>query len=113
MKRGDVYDAYLDPTEGSEQAGTRPVVIVSRDVINQYSSVVVVLPLTNRANIKRDYPSNVVIPRAEGGLSVDSVALGGQVRAISKTRLRQFRGSLTSATMRLIDRALLVTLDLL
>ena len=37
MKRGDVFDARLDPTEGSEQAGTRPVVIVSRDAINASS----------------------------------------------------------------------------
>jgi mRNA interferase MazF len=34
MRRGEVYDARLDPTEGSEQAGIRPVVIVSRDAIN-------------------------------------------------------------------------------
>ncbi|MBI3360500.1 MAG: type II toxin-antitoxin system PemK/MazF family toxin [Chloroflexi bacterium] len=56
MKRGDVYDARLDPTEGSEQAGTRPVVIVSRDVINDASTVVIVVPLTNAANLKRAYP---------------------------------------------------------
>lgn len=44
LKRGDVYLARLDPTESSEQAGTRPVIIVSRDAINASSPVVVVVP---------------------------------------------------------------------
>jgi len=40
MKRGEVYDARLDPVEGSEQRGSRPVVVVSRDAINESSPVV-------------------------------------------------------------------------
>ena len=40
MNRGDVYDARLDPTEGSEQAGSRPVIIVSRDAINTNLNIV-------------------------------------------------------------------------
>jgi mRNA-degrading endonuclease toxin of MazEF toxin-antitoxin module len=40
VRRGEVYDARLDPTEGSGQAGSRPVVIVSRDAINTASPVV-------------------------------------------------------------------------
>ncbi|MCA9963490.1 MAG: type II toxin-antitoxin system PemK/MazF family toxin [Anaerolineales bacterium] len=112
MKRGEVYDARLSPTEGSEQAGIRPVIIVSRDAINIHSPVIVIVPLTNRVHVTRDYPNNVVVPKGEGGLIVDSVALGGQVRAISKTRLRQLRGTLSSQTMQAIDRALKITLDL-
>ncbi|MBU0704171.1 MAG: type II toxin-antitoxin system PemK/MazF family toxin, partial [Chloroflexi bacterium] len=68
MKRGDVYDARLSPTEGSEQAGIRPVIIVSRDAINRYSPVIVVVPLTKAANVSRDYPSNVHLSKSEGGL---------------------------------------------
>ena len=112
MKRGDIYDARLYPTEGSEQTGVRPVIIVSRDAINQYSPVIVVVPVTNAANVKRDYPNNVTIPQDDGGLTVDSVALGGQVRAIATSRLLRQRGSLSSPTMRQIDRALRITLDI-
>ncbi len=112
MKRGDVYDARLSPTEGSEQAGTRPVVIVSRDAINRYSSVIVVVPLTKASNIKRSYPNNVPIDEGAGGLTQRSVALTGQVRAISKTRLLRFRGSLPDYVLLRIDRALRITLDL-
>ena len=112
MKRGDVYDARLNPVEGSEQAGTRPVVIVSRDAINRYSSVIVVVPLTKASNIKRQYPNNVLIDEGSGGLTHQSVALTGQVRAISKTRLLHFRGSLPDDVLLRIDQALRITLDL-
>ena len=112
MNRGDVYDAQLSPTEGSEQAGRRLVIIVSRDAINNSSPVVVIVPLTKAANVKRLYPNNVVLKRGDGGLSVDSVALGGQVRAISKTRLQKKRGVLSTKSMQSINRALRITLDL-
>ena len=112
MKRGDIFDARLNPTEGSEQAGIRPVVIVSRNAININSSVIVVVPLTKAANARRNFPNNVPISRDEGGLTHDSIFLGGQVRAISKSRLLRQRGTLSSEMMQQIDRALRITLDL-
>lgn len=112
MKRGGVFEARLNPTEGSEQAGTRPVVIVSRDAINDNSSVIVVVPLTKASSVKRSYPNNVKIPKGEGGLTDDSVVLGGQVRAVAKSRLLSQRGILTADTMRQVDHALRITLDL-
>lgn len=112
MQRGDVFDARLSPTEGSEQAGTRPVVIVSRNAINQYGSVVVVVPLTDAANIKRIYPGHVLVEHPEGGLALDSMVLTGQVRAIAKSRLIRQRGSVSQATLDRIDDALRITLDL-
>lgn len=55
MKRGEVYDARLEPIEGSEQGGTRPVIIVSRNVINVNSSVVLTVPCTTHKPNKRIY----------------------------------------------------------
>jgi len=112
MKRGDVYDARLDPTEGSEQAGTRPVVIVSRDTINTASSVVIAVPFTSAAHVKRSYPHTVLIPRGEGGLSLDSIALAGQMRSIAKSRLTRRRGALRPETLSRLDKALRIALDL-
>src|SRR5258708_19602455 len=80
--RGDVFSARLDPTEGSEQAGTRPVVVVSRDSINANSPVVVVVPLTDAANVKRLYPSHTHLSRGTGGLKMDSVAKTEQIPPI-------------------------------
>ena len=112
MRRGDIFDARLSPTEGSEQAGVRPVVIVSRDAINKNSSLVVVVPLTKATNVKRNYPNNVTIAKGEGGLTYESILLGGQVRAISKSRLTRQRGSLSMEIMERVNRALRITLDL-
>jgi mRNA interferase MazF len=112
LKRGDVFEARLDPVEGSEQAGNRPVVVVSRDAINEASPVVVVVPCTTWKPERRIYPSQVVLRAPDGGLKADSLALGEQVRAIAKTRLRSRWGTLSPEAMRRLDRALLITLDL-
>ena len=81
MRRGGVYDARLDPTEGAEQAGARPVVIVSRDAINASSPAVIVVPCTTYRPGRRLYPSQVLLHAPDGKLNVDSVALGEQVHA--------------------------------
>lgn len=112
MIRGDVYEAALDPTKGFEQRGTRPVVIVSRDAINQNSSVVVVVPVTGKENCARVYPSQIEIRAGEGGLRKDSVALGEQIRAISKARLAKQLGHLPVPAMAKLNAALKIALDL-
>ncbi len=113
MKRGDVYYVRLDPIEGSEQAGTRPVVIVSREAINRYSPVVVICPFTDAAHVPRLYPSDVQVAAPEGGLTKNSVVLTGQIRAVTKHRFVRYLGRLESQTMHQIDRALKITLDLM
>ncbi|MFQ5739239.1 MAG: type II toxin-antitoxin system PemK/MazF family toxin [Acidobacteriota bacterium] len=112
MKRGDVFSARLNPVEGSEQAGTRPVVVVSRDAINAASPVVIIVPCTSYRTGKRIYPSQVILGAPEGGLKADSIVLCEQVRAISKSRLVSQWGSLPASSMQRIDQALLIVLDL-
>lgn len=112
MKRGDVYWVRLDPIEGSEQAGTRPAVIVSRDAINRYSPVVLICPLTNASHVASLYPSDVLVRAPEGGLRVDSVVLTLQLRAVAKTRLLERLGELDPGTLTQIEEAIKVTLDL-
>lgn len=109
---GGVYLVRLDPTEGSEQAGTRPAVVVSREAINRYSPVIVICPLTDAAHVPKLYPSDVRIQALEGGLSKDSVVLTGRVRAIAKSRLLRCLGELHPETMEQVERALKITLNL-
>lgn len=111
-QRGEVYLLRLDPTEGSEQAGTRPAVIVSRDAINRASPVIVICPLTSARHISRLYPSDVLVKAPEAGLTKDSVVLTGQIRAVAKSRLVQQLGQLRPETMRRIEQALKITLQL-
>jgi mRNA interferase MazF len=112
MKRGEVYDARLEPVEGSEQGGTRPVIIVSRDAINAYSPVVLAIPCTTYQTAKRVYPTQVLIQSPDGGLTNDSIAMADQVRVLSKTRLLRLRGMLSDEVMLLLNQALLIALDL-
>lgn len=110
--RGDVFMARLDPTEGSEQAGTRPVVVISRDAINKFSPVVVVCPITDAANKSKVYPSHVRAAAGAGGLSIDSIVVCEQVRSINKTRLKTMLGKFDRAEMVSIEAAIKITLDL-
>ncbi len=76
------------------------------------SPVIVVVPITKAANVTRSYPNNVALEQGDGGLTLDSVVLGGQVRAIAKSRLLRHRGTLSSSAIRAVERALRITLDL-
>jgi mRNA interferase MazF len=110
--RGDVFSARLDPTEGSEQAGTRPVVVVSRDSINANSPVVVIVPVTDASNVRRTYPSHAFLPKRSGGLKSDSIAKTEQVRAIQVSRLVGYYGRLDADSVSKIEEAIKITLAL-
>jgi mRNA interferase MazF len=104
--------ARLDPTEGSEQAGIRPIILVSRNALNASSPNVLAAPCTTYRPGKRVYPTQVLIHAPEGGLSRDSIALGEQVRVLAKTRLLECRGFLSNAMIGQLNQALLLALDL-
>jgi len=53
MKRGDIYMVSLDPTAGHEQAGSRPVLVVSPAEFNEATKLPVVLPITNGGEFAR------------------------------------------------------------
>lgn len=110
IQRGDVFWANLDPTIGVEIQKTRPVVVMSNDVINQRSQLVIVVPLTT--NVTRLSPSHVLIPRGEGGLTEDSKALTEQIRAMDKQRLTTRIGILSPRFLRLIEQAIRNSLDM-
>lgn len=108
--RGEVWLADLDPTEGREQRGTRPCLIVSADPINEGpAGLVTVVPLTTT---RRGVPSHVLVEPPEGGLDRPSVAMCEQIRTISKGRLTQAFNSVRPETMTQVDEALRLILDL-
>ena len=86
IKRGEIYFVTLDPTRGREQAGRRPVLVLSIDALNRLPLVVTVVPGTSAANVAKDYPTNVRVRSADTGLPHDTVFLGYQVRALDHAR---------------------------
>jgi len=89
MKRYDILWADLDPVRGSEIAKTRPVVVVSLDVLNDRLSTVTVCPLTSQ--LHPGWRSRVQI-RCAGKLAEIAV---DQIRTISKQRLGEKLSSLS------------------
>ncbi len=107
-QRGDIWLADLSPTLGREQAGQRPVLVLSVDAFNLGpAELVVVLPIT--ATI-RPIPLHVIVQPPEGGLKVQSRILTDAIRSISKERLGERWGAVSPETMAVVEervRALL------
>lgn len=107
-----MWDVDLDPVRGSEQRGVRPAIIVSRDALNQSSPVIMVVPCTTHRPGRRIYSTHSVIAAGDGGLDVETVALGEQMRALDKVRFVRRRGMLSAAALADLDDALAVLLTL-
>ena len=59
--RGDIYFADMEPHIGSEQGGTRPVVVLQNDVGNRYAPTLIVATVTSRTEKKKHQPTHVLI----------------------------------------------------
>ncbi len=109
-RRGEVWFADLSPTVGHEQAGRRPILIISADGYNRSGAgLVIALPLTSKV---RPLLGRVPITPPEGGLKVASDILCGQVRAVSGERLLRRWGAVKPATLATVAMALRVLLEL-
>ena len=103
-KQGDIWYANLNPAKGSEQAGERPVVIISGNTLNSMLPIVIVCPLS--AKIK-SYPTCVIVAADKySGLKKDSEAITFQVRAVSKNRLTKKLGRIKESQLREIIKGL-------
>ena len=111
VRRGDIFYADLSPVVGSEQGGTRPVLIVQNDTGNKYSPTVIAAAITSQTG-KARLPTHINIAGGSVGLSKDSVILLEQVRTIDKRRLREHMGKLDDQHMLMVDEALAVSFGL-
>lgn len=113
IKRGDLFYAALDETYvGSEQTGVRPVVILQNNIGNEYSSTVIVAPITSKVNSKSIIPTHVYIKGYKNRLKQNSLILTEQIRAIDKQRLRYYIGALDIGELRKVDKALIISLGI-
>ena len=111
LKRGDVVRVRLDPTEGSEQAGERPALVLSPNVINRHSPIILIAPIISKKT-ERVYPFEALIEPNEGGLPMRSKVLLMQTRSLDKSRLTGYYGHLSEETMLQVDQALKVAAGL-
>ena len=111
IKRGEIYYADLSPVIGSEQGGVRPVLIVQNDVGNKYSPTVIAAAITSQHE-KAKMPTHIDLSAECCGLSKDSIVLLEQVRTIDKQRLKEKMGTIDTAAMNRVDKALSVRFGL-
>ncbi len=92
IRQGEIWQADLNPVKGSEQAGFRPIVVLSGNLLNQHLGVVIVVPLTTKT---KNYKGNPVLkPSQTNGLKNESEMLVFHIRAVSKDRLVKKMGTI-------------------
>jgi len=111
VKRGDVFFADLSPVIGSEQGGTRPVLVIQNDIGNRFSPTVIIVAITSQIQ-KAKLPTHVEIDAKKYGFERDSVILLEQLRTIDKSRLTDKITQLDDVLMEEVDEALEISLGL-
>jgi len=111
IERGWVYLAVLDPTVGNEISKTRPVIVISNDQNNQFSTTITVLPVTS-ARLDKIYPFEVFLPTGEANLPKNSKVKTDQVRTLDRSRFLKTIGELSKARITEIEEALRIHLAL-
>ena len=106
IKRGDVWWINFDPSIGGEIRKMRPAVIVSNDAANQFLNKVQVVPLTS--SVSKLYPSETYVTFR----GKKAKAMADQLTTVSKKRLINSVGSISSSEMEGIVRAITIQLDL-
>ncbi len=92
MKQGEIWYVNLNPVKGSEQAGMRPVVIISGNLLNQHLKIVIACPLTTSI---KNYKGNIILePDSVNGLKAKSEILLFHIRSISKKRFIKKAGKI-------------------
>ena len=103
IRRGEIYYADLDPIVGSEQGGTRPVLILQNNIGNKLSPTVITAPITGRKK-KKLLPTHVNITTTE--LPQYSTILLEQIRTIDKQRIFEYVGNLSKEQMNRVEQAI-------
>lgn len=109
--RGEIWLADLNPIRGHEQAGTRPVLVISTDLFNHGpAGLVFVIPLTRS---DRRIPAHIPLDPPEGGVTSRSYILCDALRSISKDRLKgRPWGVISSVAMQRIEDTIRTLLEL-
>ena len=99
MRKGELWNVEIPATNGHEQGGSRPAIVLSEGE----AGIAVIVPFTSKLQSLRYRYTVEVAPSKQNGLKVTSVALVFQLRAIDSKRLKEKTGVLESKTMKEIE----------
>ncbi len=98
MKKGEIWLADLNPIRGNEQAGMRPVVIISGNAMNDNLNLSIICPLTTKI---KNFPGDIILNQDEtNGLNTKSEILIFQIRTITHNRFIKKIGAITDEQMK-------------
>jgi len=106
MTRGSIWWVDFEPAKGGEIQKTRPAVIISNDMANNFLNRVVVLPFTS--NVNKTYPGNAIV-LIQGK---EAKAMADQIRTVDKSRLKNKIGELSWEDIQKINTIIKVHLSL-
>jgi mRNA interferase MazF len=108
VKRGDIYvaDLPIDVEGGSEQQGTRPVLVIQNNLGNLHSPTVIIAPISSRMHKARRLPTHVILECRSRLCFVELE----QIRTIDKRRLRTHIGQIDEETQSRVNQAIKVSL---
>lgn len=107
LRRGEVYWADLDPIRGHEQAGHRPVLILSSTRSNTFNKLSIALPITG-SRPRLQYP--YTMPLRSIAMERDSWILIRQIRTLSEERMLERIGRVSNEELKSVVEALLTHL---
>ena len=103
-RRGDIYIANLNPFKGSEQGGTRPVLVLQNNDGNFYCPTLIVAPLSSKLK-KPNLPTHFLLKKGRG-LMTDSIVELEQIKTIDKCRIQRYIGKITPEQMSGVEEAI-------
>ena len=109
--RGAIYYADLDPTVVSEEKGCRPVVILQNNIGNKFSTTTLIAPISTKNYKGKTQPTHIEIKQLEN-IRPGSILLLEQIRTIDKVRIKGFIDYLNEEQMKMVDKALMISLGL-
>ena len=104
FKRGDIYLANMNPFKGSEQGGTRPVLVMQNNDGNFYCPTLIVAPITTKLK-KLNMPTHCCFEKVRGLPEPSMVSLE-QIKTIDKSRVQKYLGKMTREQMREVEDAI-------
>lgn len=111
IEKNEIFYADLNPVQGSEQGGIRPVLIIQNNVGNKASPTVIIAAITSKSK-KMELPTHIPICLEDGTLPKSSMVMLEQIRTIDKCRLLKYVGRIDAASSLSIERATLISLGI-
>ena len=105
-KKGEVYWVSLDPTQGNEIQKTRPGLIISNDMGNEHTNVVIIAPITSNSSRVYQVEARAIIDGKKAKI------MPQQCRAVDKSRLGEKIEMVEKEVMLDVERALKTVFDL-